>query len=128
MVNKVGFPVQVTPFTKTEELTLTWELNGVVVLGLVAVKIGTLPEPLAPRPIAVFAFVHAKVAPATGLVKFTTFEAAPLQSVILLTGSTVGVGMIWILKDCGIPAQLTPLDVYVGITLTVPEMGAEVPF
>ena len=99
MVNKAGLPVQVTPFTNTEELTLTWELNGVVVLGLVAVKIGTLPEPLAPRPIAVFALVHAKVAPATGLVKFTTFEAAPLQSVMLLTALTVGVGMIWILKD-----------------------------
>ena len=111
MVNKAGLPVQVTPFTNTEELTLTWELNGVVVLGLVAVKIGTLPEPLAPRPIAVFALVQAKVAPATGLVKFTTLEAAPLQSVMLLTALTVGVGIIWILKVWVIPAQLTPLDV-----------------
>ena len=94
MVNKVGFPVQVTPFTTTEEITLNLAVKGVLGLALAAVKIGTLPEPLAPRPIAVFAFVHAKVAPATGLVKFTTFEAAPLQRVILLTGSTVGVGMI----------------------------------
>ena len=80
-------------------------------LALVALKIGTLPEPLAPSPIAVFAFVQAKVAFATGLVKFTTLEAAPLQSVMLFTASTVGVGMIWILKVWVIPAQLTPLDV-----------------
>ena len=111
MVNKVGFPVQVTPFTNTEELTLTCAVKGVVVLALAAVKIGTLPEPLAPSPIAVLAFVQVKVAFATGLVKLTTLEAAPLQSVMLFTALTVGVGIIWILKDCDVPAQLTPLDV-----------------
>ena len=37
MVNKVGFPVQVTPFTNTEELTLTCAVKGVVVLALAAV-------------------------------------------------------------------------------------------
>lgn len=50
------------------------------VLRLIAVKEGALPVPPAPRPIAVFEFVHEKVAPAGLLVKFVAATLSLLQT------------------------------------------------
>lgn len=74
MVNKVGLPLHDTPFIVTEADTDTVEVRVALALEFVAVNTGMLPEPLAPKPIAVFALVHAKVAPATGLVKITALD------------------------------------------------------
>jgi hypothetical protein len=53
-------------------------------VAFVAVKAGTLPAPLAARPIAVFEFVHVNVAPAGELVKLFTGTAEPAQNVRLV--------------------------------------------
>lgn len=59
---------------------------------LVAVNAGVLPVPLAASPIDVLELVHAKVAPATGLVKLLAATAVPLQTVLVVGTVTVGVG------------------------------------
>jgi len=46
---------------------------------LVAVNEGTLPEPLAARPMAVLLFVHVKVVPLTGPDNIVEGAMAPLQ-------------------------------------------------
>jgi hypothetical protein len=46
---------------------------------LVAVNEGTLPEPLAPRPMAVLLFVHVNVVPLTGPVMVVAGAVASLQ-------------------------------------------------
>ena len=59
---------------------------------LVAVKAGVLPVPLAARPIAALELVHAKVVPATPLVKLLAATAPPLQTVMLAGTVTAGLG------------------------------------
>jgi hypothetical protein len=49
------------------------------VVAFVAVNEGILPEPLAPRPIAVLPFVHVNVVPLTGPDKFVTGATTPAQ-------------------------------------------------
>ena len=49
------------------------------VVPLVAVKAGTLPEPLPVRPIVVLLLVHVNVVPVTGPVKAVAGAVAPLQ-------------------------------------------------
>ena len=49
------------------------------VVPLAAVKVGTLPEPLAARPIAVLLFVHVNVVPLTWPDKDVAAAVAPLQ-------------------------------------------------
>jgi hypothetical protein len=63
-------------------------------VALVAVNEGVFPVPLAARPIAVLLFVHAKVAPVTGLVNADAATEPPLHTVILAGTTTVGVGLI----------------------------------
>jgi len=59
---------------------------------LVAVNNGTLPDPLAARPIAVLLFVHENVVPLTGPEKVVTGTVIPSQKFWLLIALTVGVG------------------------------------
>jgi hypothetical protein len=49
------------------------------VVAFVAVNEGILPEPFAPRPIAVFHVVHVNVVPLTGPDKFVTGATTPAQ-------------------------------------------------
>jgi len=60
----------------------------------VAVNEGIFPLPLAPNPIAVLEFVHVNVAPVGVLVNAEAETVAPLHTVILVIGSTVGIGLI----------------------------------
>jgi hypothetical protein len=62
------------------------------VVVFVAENEAILPVPLAANQIAVFLFVHAKVAPAVGLVKLVVVVFAALQITTLLGTATVGVG------------------------------------
>lgn len=76
------------------------------VVALVAVKAGTLPEPLAASPMAVLLFVQEKVVPLTGPVKVVTGMVALLQKVWLETAVTVGVGLTVTVTAKLDPAQL----------------------
>ena len=49
------------------------------VVALIAVNEGTLPEPLAARPIAVLLLVHVNVVPPTGPDRFVTGARTPAQ-------------------------------------------------
>src|SRR4030095_5221240 len=74
IVNVEGVPVH--PFAAG--VTVIVAVIGEVV-ALIAVNEGTLPEPLAPRPIAVLLFVQVNVVPLTGPDKFVAGTAAPAQ-------------------------------------------------
>lgn len=87
---------------------------------LLAVKVGIIPVPLDDVPIDGVLFVHAKVVPATGPVKLIAETIAPLQTVALFTGSTVGVGFTVIVKANDVPVH--PLAV--GVTVMVAITGA----
>jgi hypothetical protein len=58
----------------------------------VAVNDGVFPVPLATKPIAVFEFVHANVAPAGTLANAEAGTIAPLQNVIFVGGVKTGIG------------------------------------
>lgn len=62
------------------------------VVGLVAVKAGMFPEPLAAKPIAVLEFVHVNVAPVGELVKTADGIKDPGQATILEGTIATGVG------------------------------------
>ena len=59
---------------------------------MIAVNEGTLPAPLAAKPIEGFEFVQLNVAPAGVLVKLVPDGVLPLQVVGLKTAFTVGSG------------------------------------
>ena len=60
----------------------------------VAVKAGIFPTPLAPKPIAGFEFVHAKVPPVGALIKLVAATIVVLHTVTLAGTVTVGGGLI----------------------------------
>ena len=72
-------------------VTVIVAVIGFVVV-LVAVNAAIFPVPFAPNPMAVLLFVHVKVAPAVGLVKFVTGTVAAAHKVMLAGTTTVGVG------------------------------------
>lgn len=93
-------------------------------VAFVAVKAGTLPVPLAPKPIAVFEFVHANVAPAGVLAKEFNGAASPGQKVKLASGVTTGNGFTVIVKLMVAPTQV-PI---VGVAVMVLVIGPAVAF
>ena len=74
MSNVVGAPVH--PFA--DGVTVIVALIGKIV-AFVVVNEGTLPEPLAARPMAVLLFVQVNVVPLTGPDKFVTSAVTPAQ-------------------------------------------------
>ena len=74
MVKVIGVPIQ----PLAVGVTVIVATIGLVV-ALVAVNGGTFPVPLAPNPMEASLFVHAKVVPATGLVKLMGVVTAPIQ-------------------------------------------------
>jgi len=74
MVYVVGVPVH--PFAVG--VTVIVALIGKIV-AFVVVNEGTLPEPLAARPMAVLLFVQVNVVPLTGPDKFVTSAVTPAQ-------------------------------------------------
>ena len=87
IVKFIGGPTQVP----NVGVTVIVEVIGPAV-ALVAVKAGKPPVPLAARPIAVFEFVQAKVAPAGVLTNPFTGTAAPAQKVKFASGVITGGG------------------------------------
>jgi len=74
MVNVLGVPVQ--PFAVG--VTVIVAVMGEVA-AFAAVNEGTLPEPLAPRPMAVLLFVQVNVVPLRGPDKFVMDATTPTQ-------------------------------------------------
>lgn len=62
-------------------------------LAFVAIKLAMLPVPPAGKPIAVFVFVHAKVAPFTELVNVIAPVCAPAQNILSAGTVTSGAGL-----------------------------------
>ena len=94
-------PVQ--PFA--EGVTVMPATTGAFVL-FTAVKAGTLPEPVAGRPILVLSLVQVKVVPLTDPVLITVAENAPLQTAWLAIKAALGVGFTVKVKFLAVPEQL----------------------
>lgn len=85
---------------------------------LVAVKEGVFAVPFAPRPIAVFEFVHANVAPDGVLAKLIAATAVPPHAVTFVTAFTVGPGLTVMVYEEGVPEQPPIVGVTVITALT----------
>jgi hypothetical protein len=118
IVNVTGVPGQ----PLAVGVTVIVAVIGNAVL-FVAVKLEILPVPLAARPILVLLFVQLYVVPATAPVKVTAVVVAPLHNVWLATAFTVGVGLTVIVNVIGVPVQVTPPLVKLGVTVTVATTG-----
>jgi hypothetical protein len=118
-----GVPVQVTPPLVKLGVTVMVAVTGVVPV-LTAGKEAMLPVPLAARPMDVVLLVQLYVVPATAPPKLTAAVLAPLQTIWLLTAFTVGVGLTVIVKVRGVPVQVTPPLVKLGVTVMVATTGA----
>ena len=89
-VKVIGVPEQ--PFRVGVTEIIPTILAPVPLAGAVQEEI--LPVPLAESPIAVFEFVHAKVAPVGVLVKLLILMVVPEQTAIFVIGVTTGIGLI----------------------------------
>ena len=78
----------------------------------VAVNTGVFPVPLAAKPIAVFEFVHANIAPAGVLASADAATDAPLHTVMFVGGVTDGKGFT-VTVDTAVPVQLPVVAVTV---------------
>jgi hypothetical protein len=97
---------------------------GAPVLLIGAIQDGILPEPEAPSPIAVFELDHEKEAPVGKQEKTGITIVAPGQTEIFDSCEIIGVGLIVMVKETGVPGQPSR----VGVTVMVPETGAPVLF
>ena len=119
IVNVIDGPLQ----PLATGVTVIVAVTGALVV-FVAVKAAILPVPDAARPMLVLLFVQLNVVPPTAPVKLIAVVVAPLHSVWLATAFTVGVGFTVIVNVIGVPVQVTPLLVYVGVTVIVATTGA----
>ena len=89
-------------------------------------KLGILPVPEAAKPIVVLLFVqlYVTVPPVVGETNTTAAVDALAHTVWLDTGLTTGVGLTVIVNVIGVPTQLTPPLVYVGVTVIAAVTGA----
>jgi hypothetical protein len=108
-ITGLGFTVMdmvctfVQPFGAVAVLVIVPEILALVVF--VVVKLGKLPVPLAPIPIAVLLFAHAKVVPAVVLVKAAGVCRSPGQATISGKSFKEGFGLMVMVKNCGVPTQ-----------------------
>ena len=87
MVKLITFPRQAFAIGKTLIVAVTGAL-----VGLIAVKEGISPLPLAGKPIVGLLLFHKKTVPITGPLKFTALVAVPLHKDWLTGCTRVGVG------------------------------------
>jgi hypothetical protein len=90
MVNELATPGQVLP--TIEGVTVIVDVTGSPVI-LVATNAGKFVVPLAAKPIEAFELVHANVAPAGVLKKVLIGTVAPAQTVMFVSGVTIGLGV-----------------------------------
>jgi hypothetical protein len=116
MVNVVGIPAQLNPFTKVGVTVMVATTGAVVVL--IAMKVGKLPIPFAARPIdgALFVQLYMIVPPVAGLLNATDAVDDPLHNTWLATAFTVAIGLTVMVNVIGKP--LHPFG-DVGVTVIV---------
>ena len=107
MVWVIGVPAQVV---KVGVTVIVPVIAADVVL--VAVNAGALPVPLAVKPIAVFEFVHANMAPFGVLANADAAMDAPVHTVMLVGCVTDGKGFT-VTVDTAVPVQLPVVAVTV---------------
>ena len=108
-----------------DELTVIVPVIGAAV-PLVAVKLGILPTPPAPSPIAVFEFVQLYTVPAGPPLNVTAFVADPAHTVWLPTPFTPAFGFTVIVNVTAVPLHVMPALVNSGVTVIVAVTGAPV--
>ena len=106
-------------------ITVTVATAGAVP-GLVPVKLAILPVPLAAKPMLVLLLVQLNTAvpPWVGVVNTIAAVGALLHTTWLATGLIIGAGLTVIVNVIGVPTQLTPPLVNVGVTMMVATTGA----
>jgi hypothetical protein len=96
---------------------------------LTAVKLAiVVPVPVAANPIEVALLVQLKAVPVVALVKEMAVVALPLHNTCSGTAATAGVGLTVMSKLIGLPVQVTPAFVNLGVTIMVAVMGLDVVF
>ena len=123
IVNVIGRPVQPLATGVTVIVAVTAATPA-----LIAVKLAMLPDPDAANPIDGVLFVQLNVVPAVRLVKFTAAVAVLLHTTWFAGGFTTGVGLTVIVNVIGVPVQVVPPLVYVGVTVIVAVTGFAVAF
>jgi hypothetical protein len=94
---------------------------------LTAVKLAIdVPVPVPAKPMEVALLVQLKAVPTVALVSEIAVVALPLHSTWAGTASTTGVGLTVISKLMGLPVQVTPAFVNLGVTIIVAVIGLEV--
>ena len=124
MTKLTGVPIQVIPALVKTGTTEMFAYTGTIPV-LMAVNDGILPVPLAPKPIDVLLLVQKKTVPVTGPEKLITGVEAPLHTVRFGTVFTVGTGLTVIVNVLGVPVQVTPALVKVGVTVMVATAAVE---
>ena len=130
MLNVMSVPTQLTPALVNVGVTVIVATAGALVL-FIAVKDGMFPAPLAARPILVLLFAQLNTTllpplPLLGLVKMIVVVDEALHNTWFATAFTVAVGFTVMVNVNGIPTQLTPLLVNVGVTVIVATTGVVV--
>ena len=103
-------------------MTVIVAVTGVTPV-LTAANEAMLPVPLAAKPMDVVLFVQLYTVPATAPLKATAVVLAPLQTTWLVTAFTVGVGFTVMVNVVGVPLQVTPPLVKLGVTVIVAVTG-----
>ncbi len=124
MVKLIGVPVQVTVVPVYDGVTVMVAVEGVAPV-FSAVNEAILPVPLAARPMEGFVLVHEYIAPATLPLKVMAEVEPPLHTTWLPTAFTTGVGFTVMVNITGVPVQVVPPPVPVGVTVMVATTGAE---
>lgn len=121
IVKLTAWLTQLTPALLYVAITVIVATTGAPVV-LIAMKLGILPTPSGPRPIAapVCVQLYTIVPPVVGLLKFTAAVAVLLHTTWLGTALTTGVGFTVIVNVTLGPGQ--PLAI--GVTVIVATNGA----
>ena len=127
IVNDLGVPTQLVPPFVNVAITVIVAIKGAVPL-FVVVNAAMFPVPFAPRPIEVLLFVQLKTIllpapPEAVLLKVIAVDDVALHNTWLVTAVTVAVGLTVIVNVIGIPTQLIPPLVKVGVTAMVSIIG-----
>jgi hypothetical protein len=125
IVNINGVPMQLTTPLVNIGVTVIVATFGALVV-LIAVNVAMLPLPLAAIPIEASLFVqlYVIVPPVALLLKLMAAVDEPLHKTWLPTIFTVMAGCTVIVNVVAVPIQLTPLLVYVGVTVILATNGA----
>lgn len=118
MVKLVAVPVQLTPPLVNVGVIVIVAVTGAPEL-LIAVKAGTVLVPDAAKPMEVLLLVQLYTVPVTGPLIATAVVVTPLHTTWLATAFTDGTGLTVIVNVRGVPEQVTPPLVKVGVTVIV---------